>query len=257
MLDSHHYGSEHYAMPEHVTFDYYFNGYVDDLPKSIKTINFNGYFNRPIDKLPQFVEYISFGFKFNRHVDNLPKLLKTLIFGAQFCQPVDKLPQFIEYISFGFKFNRCVDNLPKLLKTIIFSTEFCQPVDNLPKYVENITFKYIFNQRLDKLPKSAKLKLFDVVKEEDKPSDIFSYAFTSVNIIMRRAFKQKNSLGIYIKHIEYTVIKNVFEKTNVPFNIQKISILQKTSSKTKFNKLPYGSYCVFDIIPNGGYNEKN
>ena len=201
----------------HITFDYYFNVSVDNLPKSTKTIKFNTLFNQPVDNLPESVEYISFGHMFNKSVDNLP--------------------ESVEYISFGHMFNKSVDNLPKLLKTIIFSTEFCRPVDNLPKYVENITFKYLFDQRLDKLPKSVKLKLFDVVKEEDKI--LWLPSCYSVTYLDR--FIQKNSLSIYVKHIEYTVMKNVFEKTNISFNIQYITILQKILSKTKFNKLPYGA----------------
>jgi len=71
-------------------FDSKFNKSLDNLPKSIKNINFVEFssFELPVNKLPESLEYITFGDSFLDPMSNLPKTLKCVTFSKYYAEQI-------------------------------------------------------------------------------------------------------------------------------------------------------------------------
>lgn len=156
-----------YLHNEIIILDSNFNSVLDDNLleeiKKVKGVIFPAKFNKPVDNLPDGLEYICFenpdrsDFSvFNHKIDNLPKTLKRLDLSYGFNQTVDNLPEGLEVLLFGCAFNKPVDNLPKSIKNIHFSWEFNNPVDFLPYGIEKLTFEHEFTHHMYNIPYSIK-----------------------------------------------------------------------------------------------------
>jgi len=129
----------------HLTFGYYFNEAVDNLPKNLTHLTFIKHFNKPVDHLPTNLTQLSLGDYFKQTVDHLPPNLTNLTFGKFFNQRVDHLPLNLTHLTFG--------------------TDFNQPIDRLPPNITHLTLGTSFNQALDKLPPNLK---FLTISEKNK-----------------------------------------------------------------------------------------
>lgn len=140
----------------HLKFEETFHSPLDRLPQSIKTIWFpcGSAFNQKVDNLPHSLKKIEFGGLFDKTVDHLPPSLTWIRFGRNFNQRVDNLPSSITRIEFGYDFNQRVDNLPQSLTHLMFGRFFNHPVDSLPSKLKCLSFGTEFNQPIDKLPSS-------------------------------------------------------------------------------------------------------
>jgi hypothetical protein len=78
---------------------------------SITHITFGKNFNQPIDNLPNSIKYLDFDFgsKFNQRIDNLPNNLTHLKLEEEFNQPISNLPLRLKKIDiFNCKFKKSI-----------------------------------------------------------------------------------------------------------------------------------------------------
>ena len=116
-----------------LTFGYFFNSSIDDLPKSITHLIFGTFFNQNVDNLPNLITHLRFGFEFDQSVNNLPTSITHLKFGYCFNQPVDNLPNSIIHLTFGYCFKQSVEHLPTSTTHITFSYFWVDPATTMLK----------------------------------------------------------------------------------------------------------------------------
>jgi hypothetical protein len=129
--------------------------YLND-NKNIKSITFGFWFNQKIDNLPNTLTHLTFCGEFNQKIDNLPNTLTHLTFDwySRFNQKTENLPNTLTHLTFGRKFNQKIENLPNTLTHLTFSGEFNQKIENLPNTLTHLTFGWYsdFNQKIYNLP---------------------------------------------------------------------------------------------------------
>ena len=117
---------------------------VDNLPKSLLTLNLKGCFNRPIDHLPSSLTHLTMGYQFKLPVDNLPSLT-FLKLNSSFNHNLDNLPSSLTSLSLkGMKYSLPLDFLPPSLKYLRLQM-WDQPADYLPPALKTFVVTARFN----------------------------------------------------------------------------------------------------------------
>lgn len=128
---------------------------LDKLPEKITHLTIRS--NCPVDNLPESVKYLEFGYNFNQPVDNLPRNIVKLTFGGRFNQQVNNLPYGLVDLEFGLYFNQSIDNLPCNVKTLKLGNGFKKEITSLPVKLEYISFDSCYLHKLDALPDTIKV----------------------------------------------------------------------------------------------------
>lgn len=144
-----------------LTFGYWFDQEVNELPDTLQTLRFGCRFSRKVNNLPKSLHTLTLGNFFDQPVDNLPPGLQSLKFGYSFNRPIDRLPESLRHLICGFKFNQPIDHLPVGLESLAFGLgKFNQSIDRLPSALRDLKLSYDFNRSIDHLPESLmKLQL--------------------------------------------------------------------------------------------------
>lgn len=128
---------------------------LDKLPEKITHLTIRS--NCPVNNLPESVKYLEFGYNFNQPVDNLPRNIVKITFGGRFNQQVNNLPANLIDLEFGLYFNQPIDNLPSNLKTLKLGNGFRKEITSLPNTLEYISFDSCYLKKLDALPDTIKV----------------------------------------------------------------------------------------------------
>ncbi|ARF08578.1 FNIP repeat protein [Catovirus CTV1] len=137
-------------------FSSFLTSKIKKFPASIETIILPQLYNRGIENMPESVKHIEFGDYFNKPIDfSRYKSLHTLIFGNRFNQPVTKWPTRMKKLVLGRDYNQILNNLPNSLQEIDLGSSFNDSIDCLPDSVLSIILGSSFNQIINKWPKSV------------------------------------------------------------------------------------------------------
>lgn len=140
-----------------------FNHSVDNLPKSLKYLEFwgsNGFsrFHQPINNLPDGLTHLKLSVFWNGSIDRFPNSITHLVLGQNFNHSVDKLPNKLTHLTFNYYFNQPINNLPNSITHLSFGVSFNMPILNLPRNLVYLSFGDNFNQSLDNLHMLSSLK---------------------------------------------------------------------------------------------------
>lgn len=102
-----------------------------------------------VEKYFSNITKIYFGYEFNKPIENLPDSINWLVLGKSFNQSIDKYPSGLKYLTFGYDFNQPVYHLPNLLERIVFGEKFDRPIDNLPDTITHLSFNINFYHSSD------------------------------------------------------------------------------------------------------------
>ncbi len=140
-----------------------FNQTFEDLPDTLKELNFGDTFNGVLPRLPSGLKVLRFR-AFDQPLQLLPQQLTELFLGDHFNQPVDQLclPESLRVLVFGTRFNQPVYHLkwPAGLKSLVFGRDFNQHVEGLPDGLTHLTFGYRFNRPIFALPPALQALTF-------------------------------------------------------------------------------------------------
>lgn len=91
---------------------------IDILNPNLTDISFGFFFNDPVDNLPDRLSSVDFQGIFDRSIDNLPDSIVSITFqkGCFFNQPIKKLPRSLKILKLGRFFNQPLSDLYEKLK---------------------------------------------------------------------------------------------------------------------------------------------
>ncbi len=109
-----------------------FDNSIDNLPGNVKKIVFmqSGLFNKPIDYLPQGLEYLVLPNSFNYPLNNLPNSLKILELGDNFDKELNNLPDSIEKLVLSNNYEKEIKRFPKSLRILVISNNYRYSLPN-------------------------------------------------------------------------------------------------------------------------------
>ena len=134
------YFNQQVIIPEnvtHLTFGHYFNQQVI-ISQNVTHLNFGFHFNQQvnlpnikyiqidcnnidiIDNLPNSIKEIEFGYNFGLELQNLPNSIKKISFhpDSRYDKELNCLPEFVEYLELGKDYDKKISKFPLNLKTI-------------------------------------------------------------------------------------------------------------------------------------------
>eukprot|EP01112_Ceratiomyxa_fruticulosa_P022457 TRINITY_DN8216_c0_g1_i1.p1 TRINITY_DN8216_c0_g1~~TRINITY_DN8216_c0_g1_i1.p1 ORF type:complete len:571 (-),score=109.13 TRINITY_DN8216_c0_g1_i1:187-1899(-) len=139
----------------HIHFDREFNQLVDDLPKSLTHICFQGGdFNRDISSLPPNIIELTIHGCFNQPLTKLPSSLIRIEFHGDFDQPLLHLPHSVLHLTLSEAFHQKLTDLPPHLISL-YLKEYCLRIPSLPSTLQRLTFDNTLNKKplpISKLP---------------------------------------------------------------------------------------------------------
>lgn len=221
-------------------------------------LQFTDSFNNNVDNLPETIKYINFGKFFNRPINNLPKNIISLKFSkqSQFGHPLDKLPPKLKILEFEnyAAYGHSLQNLPKSLK-ILSTPPRITGVKCLPENLKKITFHGFFDGNVDNLPK--KLKYLELGWHFSNNLDHLPKTLKILKIsggwYKNELNKLPNSL-IYLSFDRFTEFDKKLD--NLPKSLKYLKLGEKQNYKSYLNDLPpmlktifvYNHHCAKEII---------
>ena len=148
-----------------LTFDYFFNDYVRNIPNTVTHLKFGDHFNQILNEgdIPYSVTHLKFGLYFNQKInDAIPKNVKYLKFGSYFNRSIHDLPHSITHLALGRFFNKNVKYFPKSIIYLEFEYGFDRKID-LPMSLKKLKGSHLFlwNNENDLLLIRPKIKYND------------------------------------------------------------------------------------------------
>ncbi len=140
-----------------VTFGYYFNQKLTDLPYNVEELYLSECYNQPIDNLCKTQDiglFCFFNSIFGCKIYNYG--LKKLVISGQFDYPIDNLPDSIEYLTIIGNFNQPINKLPKNLSYLKIAGRFNSEIK---KFSPNLKYLVLTNPdysyKLDNIPEGT------------------------------------------------------------------------------------------------------
>ena len=129
---------------------------LHNLPKSLRTLTFDGSFNQELHhvRLPADQKCLTFGYSFNQSLNKVswPAGLQCLSFGEHFDKNLNNVtwPAGLQSLTFGFRFNQSLNKV------------------SWPAGLQSLTFGEVFNQSLNKVSWPAGLQSLSFGENFDK-----------------------------------------------------------------------------------------
>jgi hypothetical protein len=163
----------------YITFNYYFNQKIDNLPKNLKILNLKTHdFNQKIDNLPKNLKILNLKtFDFNQKINKLPKnLIHLTLYSLYFNKSINCLPKFLTSFSISWTIN-CDIKLPKNVKYLSLTCKN-NLINNIPEHIEKV---YIyFNDKQDKKVENLPLTIKEIIINDEEYKKYIKIPFGTI-----------------------------------------------------------------------------
>lgn len=254
---------------EYLSFGYYFNQELDNLPNGIRFLELDINFSKSLTTLPDSLISLRYQSEYplnfellplnlkkldltnsniNYKIKNFPVNLEHLILPKNYNESLSDIPIKLKYIKFGQNFNKSIDNLIQInhessLQIIdLSSSDFDYPINNLPVNLKVLILGNKFNQVLDYLPEG--ILLLSTGNSFIHPLDKLPEGL-EVLIIGNNFNNTLNNLPSSLQELvlnSYVFNESVY---NLPTNIKKFYIHSKSTIKNQLKNIN----CLIEYLP--------
>ncbi|KAN0031273.1 hypothetical protein ACTA71_010362 [Dictyostelium dimigraforme] len=217
----------------------------NEIPKSLKKIQFGYNWNQRINLNKTNIETIIFGNNFNQKLKagNLPYSLKEITFGYYYSQPLEIgcIPENVEKITFGYCFDFPLNGvIPNSCKILNLGGKFNYKLDFVPNGVEEIYFSTYWNQQLKPFDLPSSLKKIKFNFHFNKKLLIGSIPSSVTHLTFGNSFNNDNSklnvgaIPFGVTHLEFGDSFNIqLLKGSIPDSVTFLKFGSKFLNKNK------------------------